>query len=73
VICAAVPYAYGEIQTEVVFDRKNDRYLLVNVGWRMPAARCANAEFTAVLFTSTLSTTNSGFSGMVLNTVLPKI
>ncbi|MBW4627981.1 MAG: XisI protein [Brasilonema octagenarum HA4186-MV1] len=30
---AAVPYAYGEIQTEVVFDRKNDRYLLVNVGW----------------------------------------
>jgi hypothetical protein len=30
---ATVPYAYGEIQTEVVFDRKNDRYLLMNVGW----------------------------------------
>ncbi|MBA3924360.1 MAG: XisI protein [Nostocaceae cyanobacterium] len=30
---AAVPYAYGEIETEAVFDQKNDRYLLVNVGW----------------------------------------
>jgi len=28
-----IPYAYGDIQTEAVFDRKNDRYLLVNVGW----------------------------------------
>jgi hypothetical protein len=31
---ASVPYAYGDIQTEVVFDRANDHYLLVNVGWR---------------------------------------
>jgi hypothetical protein len=30
---AKVPYAYGEIQTETVFDRAKDRYLLVNVGW----------------------------------------
>jgi hypothetical protein len=30
---ARVPYAYGEIQTETVFDRANDHYLLVNVGW----------------------------------------
>ncbi|MBD2439859.1 XisI protein [Nostoc sp. FACHB-110] len=30
---AAIPYAYGEIKTEVVFDRNSDRYLLVNVGW----------------------------------------
>ncbi|MGH9753755.1 MAG: element excision factor XisI family protein, partial [Blastocatellia bacterium] len=28
-----IPYAYGDIQTEAVFDRANDRYLLVNVGW----------------------------------------
>lgn len=28
-----IPYAYGDIRTESVFDRKNDRYLLVNVGW----------------------------------------
>jgi hypothetical protein len=28
-----IPYAYGDIQTEAVFDRKNDRYLLINVGW----------------------------------------
>jgi hypothetical protein len=28
-----VPYAYGDIKTEVVFDRKHDRYLLVDVGW----------------------------------------
>ena len=28
-----IPYAYGEIQTEAVFDRANNRYLLVNVGW----------------------------------------
>ncbi len=30
---AAIPYAYSNINTEVVFDRINDRYLLVNVGW----------------------------------------
>src|SRR5436190_8577016 len=30
---ARIPYAHGEIQTETVFDRKHDRYLLVNVGW----------------------------------------
>jgi XisI protein len=30
---ASVPYAHGEITTEIVFDRVNDRYLLVNVGW----------------------------------------
>lgn len=28
-----IPYAYGDIQTEAVFDRARDRYLLVNVGW----------------------------------------
>ena len=28
-----IPYSYGEISTEPVFDRTNDRYLLVNVGW----------------------------------------
>ena len=28
-----IPYAYGDIQTEAVFDRMNDRYLLMNVGW----------------------------------------
>jgi len=28
-----IPYAYGEIQCEAVFDRKNDRFLLVSVGW----------------------------------------
>ena|SRR5215813_8406762 len=28
-----VPYAYGDIQTEAVFDRKADHYLLMNVGW----------------------------------------
>ena len=30
---AKIPYAYGDIQTESVFDRGKDRYLLVNVGW----------------------------------------
>ena len=30
---AAVPYAYGEFETEIIFDQKHDRYLLVNVGW----------------------------------------
>lgn len=28
-----IPYAYGDIQIETVFDRIRDRYLLVNVGW----------------------------------------
>jgi hypothetical protein len=27
-------YAYGEIQNEAVFDRENDRYLVVSVGWQ---------------------------------------
>ena len=30
---AGIPYAYGDISTETVFDRNQDRYLLVNVGW----------------------------------------
>ncbi len=30
---AAIPYAYGEIKSEPVFDRQRDSYLLVNVGW----------------------------------------
>ena len=28
-----IPYAHGDIHTETVFDRMNDRYLVVNVGW----------------------------------------
>ena len=28
-----IPYAYGDITTEAVFDREKDRYLLVNIGW----------------------------------------
>jgi len=31
---AGIPYAHGDIQTEIVIDRANDHYLLVNVGWR---------------------------------------
>ncbi len=27
------PYAYGQIQTETIFDRDSDRYLLMIVGW----------------------------------------
>jgi len=30
---AAVPYRYGDVQTEVVFDRAHDRYLIVDTGW----------------------------------------
>jgi XisI protein len=30
---ASIPSAYGEVETEVAFDRKNDRYLMVCVGW----------------------------------------
>jgi hypothetical protein len=30
---AKIPYAYGDIQTETIFDRKNDHYLLINMGW----------------------------------------
>jgi hypothetical protein len=30
---AKVPYAYGEIASQTVFDRAGDHYLLVNVGW----------------------------------------
>jgi hypothetical protein len=28
-----IPYAYGDIQTEAIFDRVRDRYVLMNVGW----------------------------------------
>ncbi len=30
---AALPYSYGEIKSQTVFDRNNDQYLLVDVGW----------------------------------------
>jgi hypothetical protein len=30
---AAIPYRFGDVQTEVVFDRKRDRYLIVDTGW----------------------------------------
>ena len=30
---ASIPYAYGDIETETVFDRDRDHYLLMNVGW----------------------------------------
>ena len=30
---AQIPYAYGDIQSQTVFDRANDHYLLMNVGW----------------------------------------
>ncbi len=29
-----IPYAYGEIQNETVFDRNADRYLVMSVGWQ---------------------------------------
>ncbi len=31
---ASIPYAHGDIRTEIVLDRDNDHYLLMNVGWR---------------------------------------
>lgn len=30
---ASIPYAYGDIETETVFDRDRDHYLLMNVSW----------------------------------------
>ena len=30
---AAVPYANGEYERELVMDRENDRYLLLTLGW----------------------------------------
>jgi hypothetical protein len=30
---AAIPYRYGDVKSEVVFDRNRDRYLLVDTGW----------------------------------------
>ena len=30
---AQLPYSYGSIEREVVFDRKHDRYVLLSVGW----------------------------------------
>ena len=31
---AAMPSSYGVIRSEVLFDRKRDRYLLIDVGWK---------------------------------------
>jgi len=28
-----IPYAYGELQHETIFDQKEDRYLLLAIGW----------------------------------------
>jgi hypothetical protein len=30
---ASIPYSYGDIQSETIFDRERDRYVLMNVGW----------------------------------------
>jgi hypothetical protein len=30
---AQIPYTYGDIQSQTVFDREQDHYLLMNVGW----------------------------------------
>ncbi len=30
---AHIPYAYGNIQRQTIFDRTNDHYLLLSVGW----------------------------------------
>jgi hypothetical protein len=30
---AAIPYRYGDVKSEVVFDREHDRYRLVDTGW----------------------------------------
>lgn len=29
----AIPYRYGEVETEAIFDRERDRYILLDVGW----------------------------------------
>lgn len=31
---AAIPYAYGDIARQMVFDRERDHYLLLSVGWK---------------------------------------
>ena len=31
---AEIPYAYGEVKSETIFDRRNDRYLLLTIGWK---------------------------------------
>lgn len=30
---AQIKYSYGDIQKEIVFDREDDRYLLIAIGW----------------------------------------
>ncbi|MBS1792315.1 MAG: XisI protein [Acidobacteria bacterium] len=31
---AAIPFAYGELESETIFDREKNRYLLMTVGWK---------------------------------------
>ena len=30
---AQIPHSYGDIQSQTVFDREGDHYLLMNLGW----------------------------------------
>ncbi len=30
---AVIPFAYGNLESEAIFDRRKDRYLLMTVGW----------------------------------------
>ncbi len=30
---ARIPYAYGDIESQTIFDRESDHYVLMNVGW----------------------------------------
>jgi hypothetical protein len=31
---AAIPFAYGNLESETIFDGSKDRYLLMTVGWK---------------------------------------
>ena len=60
-----IPYAHSEIQTEAVFDRVHDRYMLVNTGWEPASAS------TVAWSTWTSWTEKSGSSATAWNTVSP--
>ena len=45
---AAIPYAYGDIESRTMFDREKDSYMLYSVGWNS-RGRIHGSTFTLIL------------------------
>ncbi len=72
---AKIPYAYGDIKTEAVFDRDRDRYLLMNTGWddgRRVHGALVHVDITGGKFWIHRDGTEDGIATDLLEAGVPK-